>query len=73
MTWKVINQILRKDKKNVSSLQTSIKVNDKLFSKPPEICNSSNHHLCKIGHKMASCMNARCINTQTKRFLGKRV
>ena len=39
MTWKAINQILRKNKKNKSSLPASIKVNDKALSKPSEICN----------------------------------
>ena len=37
MVWKAINQTLKKDKKNVSSLPTSIKVNDKALSKPAEI------------------------------------
>ena len=74
MTWKAINQILRKDRKNASSsLPTSIKLNNKVFSKPAKICNALNQHFCKIGHKMANCINTRCANTQPKRFFGKRV
>ena len=72
MTWKAINQILRKDRKNASSsLPTSIKLNNKVFSKPTKICNALNQHFCKIGHKMANCINTRCANTQPKRFFGK--
>ena len=68
MTWKTINQILRKNKINTSSLSTSIKKNDKALSKPTEICNALNQHFCRIGHKMANCMNASCAKTQNKRF-----
>ena len=70
MTWKAINQILRK---NTSSPPTSIKINDKTLSKPTEICNALNQHFCRIGHKMANCMNTSCAKPQTKRFFGKRV
>ena len=71
MTWKAINQILRKDKKNTFSLPTSIKVNDKALSKPTEICNALNQHFCGTGHKITNCINTSCAKTQTKHFLAK--
>ena len=57
MTWRATYQILRKDKKNASSLPSRIKVNDKPFSKPAEICNALDQHFCRMGHKMVNCMN----------------
>ena len=71
MTWKAINQILKKDKKNTFSLPTRTKVNDKALSKPTKICNDLNQHFCRIGHKLANCMNTSYAKTQTKRFFGK--
>ena len=44
LTWKAINQILRKNKKNASLLPTSIEVNEKAFSKPTKICIAINQH-----------------------------
>ena len=57
MTWKVVNKILQKNKRNLDSLPSEVNVNGKTVYNPRSVCKELNEHFCNIGHKMAKSVN----------------
>ena len=52
-TWKHINQLLRKSIPK-SPLPQALKVEGKLISSPPTICEELNQHFVSIGEKLSA-------------------
>ena len=73
MTWKTINQILRKNKRTQTSLPSELNVNEKAIQNPSTICDELNQHFCNIGHKLAKAFNASPLEFISQSFRGQRI
>ena len=71
-TWKVINNLLRKNKQNsTSSLPSKINTKGHDVFDATSICQELNKYFCSIGHEMAKNVNKRLSNSHI--FFGQRV
>ena len=71
-TWKVINNLLRKNKQNsTSSLPSKINIKSHDVFDATSICQELNKYFCSIGHEMAKNVNKPLSNSHI--FFGQRV
>ena len=70
-TWKVINKLLRKQKRKTTAMPQSIKIDKKSIKCSESICNKMNEHFVTMGEKLSVKVKS-TTEQGLKKFLGKR-